>query len=233
MGPLLAALALLAATRMPPVKQQLLANTQRLMDAVASGDKAVWSELLDDAFVVTDENGAVMMKKELVDGMRPLPAGYSGSIKVMDGKVRLFGDTAVVTYRDFEDETVFGQKIHADYLATDTWVKRGGKWRLVASQVMVVPQPRRSPPSTRRCSTPISAVTSSPDVFYSVTREGSTLFGQRTGRGKEELVPARDDTFFRKGTWRGEKIFVPDASGHVTQLLDRRDNNDIVSKRID
>jgi hypothetical protein len=40
-----------------------------------------------------------------------------------------------------------------------------------------------------------------------------------------------ENTFFPKGTVRGEKIFVRDASGRVTSMLDRRENNDLVWKR--
>ena len=70
-----------------------------------------------------------------------------------------------------------------------------------------------------------------PGVTYVVSREGDVLIGQRSGRPREELVAAGDATFFRKGTVRGEKIFVRDPSGRVTSMLDRRDNNDLVWKR--
>jgi len=56
--------------------------------------------------------------------------------------------------------------------------------------------------------------------------------GQRTGRDKQELLPADVNTYFVKGTIRGEKVFVRDAGGHVTVMLDRRENNDLVWKRI-
>ncbi|MEW6738001.1 MAG: hypothetical protein AB1489_42380, partial [Acidobacteriota bacterium] len=71
-----------------------------------------------------------------------------------------------------------------------------------------------------------------PSVTYTVIREGDKLIGQRTGRSKEELLPANETTFFRKGTVRGEKIFVKDEKGRVVQMIDRRDNNDLVWKKI-
>jgi len=46
------------------------------------------------------------------------------------------------------------------------------------------------------------------------------------------LLPADENTFFPKGTVRGEKVFVRDATDRVTHLLDRRENNDLVWKKV-
>jgi hypothetical protein len=71
-----------------------------------------------------------------------------------------------------------------------------------------------------------------PDVSYAITREGDKLFGQRTGRAKEELLPLAADVLYRKGVWRGEKVFERDAQGKVIRLLERRENNDLVWKKV-
>jgi len=46
------------------------------------------------------------------------------------------------------------------------------------------------------------------------------------------VFPADVNTYFVKGSVRGEKVFVRDAGGRVTMMLDRRENNDLVWKRI-
>lgn len=71
-----------------------------------------------------------------------------------------------------------------------------------------------------------------PEVIYTITREGDKLFGQRTGRAKEELLPLCVDIFYRKGTWRGEKVFQRDGQRRVVTMLDRRENNDLIWKRV-
>lgn len=38
--------------------------------------------------------------------------------------------------------------------------------------------------------------------------------------------------FYRKGVWRGEKVFARDAQGRVVKLLDRRENNDLVWRKV-
>ena len=71
-----------------------------------------------------------------------------------------------------------------------------------------------------------------PQVTYTVTREGDRLFGQRSGRAKEELLPLCTDMFYRRGVWRGEKVFERGAQGRVVRMLDRRENNDLVWEKV-
>jgi hypothetical protein len=65
-----------------------------------------------------------------------------------------------------------------------------------------------------------------------VTRNGSQLTVQR-GSGKPyALLPESPDLFFRPGA-EGRKLFHRDASGLVDRLIDRRNNEDLVWKRIE
>jgi hypothetical protein len=132
-----------------------------------------------------------------------------------------------------EEEFIFGQKLAPIYLVTDTYFKRNGRWQMIASHVIVMPRERTpvalNPEAYKSIPGQYELTT---DVIYNITIEGSKLMGQRTGRNKEELLPADVNTFFRKGTIRGEKVFVRDASGRVTAMLDRRENNDLSWKKI-
>ncbi len=51
-----------------------------------------------------------------------------------DMKVRVFGDTAVVTGTDDEITMEDGKKSSGHYVWTDVFVKRNGQWLAVASQ---------------------------------------------------------------------------------------------------
>jgi ketosteroid isomerase-like protein len=224
-----------------PVKPQSQAEAeaeikriaQELLDAIAPGDKAVWERYLDDAFVMTDEEGNVSTRKAFLDALRPLPQGFSGSIQLSDPVVRLSGDVAILTHLDLEEETIFGQELHARFRSTDTYVRRDGRWKLLASQVMVIPDERKTAAvDPALYDDYVGLYQLSPTVRYQVTREGNRLFGQRTGRQKEELLPESETSFFLPGTWRGVKIFARDASGRVTHIIDRRDNRDLVWKRV-
>jgi ketosteroid isomerase-like protein len=56
------------------------------------------------------------------------------SMEVSDLKVRAYGNAAVATGVNTLKGTYKGQDISAKYRFTDTWVKRNGKWQVVASQ---------------------------------------------------------------------------------------------------
>jgi len=46
-------------------------SEQSLMDAIASGDKAVWDRILDPSCILTSEEGQVMTREQFLAGLRP------------------------------------------------------------------------------------------------------------------------------------------------------------------
>ncbi|HZS08039.1 MAG TPA: DUF4440 domain-containing protein [Blastocatellia bacterium] len=214
-------------------ERELVRIAQALLDAVASGDKAVWEKHVADDLIYTDENWRILTKKQLLDSLAPLPKGYSGSIRVADVRSRINGDAAVLSYRVLEEEQIFGQKISPMYLVTDTYFRRNGRWQMIASHVIVRPSERKPVAlNPKTCQAIVGEYELTGGVTYTITLEDDRLTGQRTGRAKEELLPADEYTFFPRGTIRGEKVFARDASGRVTHMLDRRENNDLVWKRV-
>jgi ketosteroid isomerase-like protein len=233
---LVAVLSLLPGTASPAADPRVAAElkraTQELMSAVAPGNWAVWEKYADDAVLYTAEDGRILTKAQLKEEFQPLPTGFSGTIDVVSSDVRQYGDTAVVGNEIQEHETVFGQKIEAGYHSTDTWIRRGGKWRLVASQVLVrLQDPAAAPVDPKIFDAYVGRYDLSPSVSYTVTREGDKLFGQRTGRVKGALLPETENVFFTPGAPRTRKIFVRDANGPVTKMIDRRDGRDLVWTR--
>jgi len=213
--------------------EQLKRATQELLDAIAPGDLEVWRKYLAEGCIYTDEEGNVKTKQDLLKELKPLPKGYIGSIKMGEPKVMAQENVIVLSHRDREELELYGQKLITWFHSTDTWAKsQDGQWRLVATQVMAIPNERKPiAVGPKKLDEYIGQYQLAPDVIYTVTREGDKLFGQRTGRAKEELLPLYVDTFYRKGAWRGEKVFERDAKGRVVRLLDRRENNDLVWKK--
>ena len=213
-------------------EKELVRIAQELFDAIAIGNKAVWEKHVAPDVIYTDENWKILTKKDLVDSLAPLPKGYSGSIRMANVQSRSNGDAAVLSYRALEEETIFGQKVTPIYLVTDTYFKRNGQWQMVASHISVLPSERKSVPvNAKRLESIVGEYELSPGNTYTITLEENKLMGQRSGRAKEELLAADEHTFFPKGSVRGEKVFVQDASGRP-QMLDRRENNDLVWKKV-
>src|SRR5215510_14597226 len=213
--------------------EQLKRATQELLDAVAPGDVAVWRKYLAEDCIYADEEGNVKTKQDLLNELRPLPKGYLGSIKMGEPKVLAQENVIVLSHRDCEELELYGQKLVTYFHSTDTWAKsQDGQWRLVAAQVMAIPSERKPiAVGPKKLDEYVGQYQLAPDVIYTVTREGDKLFGQRTGRAKEELLPLCADTFYRKGVWRGEKVFERDDKGRIVRMLDRRENNDLVWKK--
>jgi hypothetical protein len=143
-------------------------------------------------------------------------------------------NVVVLSHRDREELELYGQKIVTYFHMTNTWARqKDGRWRLVATQVMAIPNERKPAAiDPKSLGAYVGQYRIAPQVTYTITREGDQLFGQRTGRGREELLPLCADVFYRKGVWRGEKVFERDARGQVVRMLDRRENNDLVWERV-
>jgi aromatic ring-opening dioxygenase catalytic subunit (LigB family) len=63
-------------------QDELLRRTQELVNSVAVGDQAPWKKYFAEDSMYFDEKGRNMNKAALVADIVPLPAGYSGSIKI-------------------------------------------------------------------------------------------------------------------------------------------------------
>ena len=77
---LVAAVLLPLALRVPPPEDTaklLERQTQELLDAINFGPSAVWEAYLDPGAIYVDESGVVLSKKEMVEGIRPLPEAVS------------------------------------------------------------------------------------------------------------------------------------------------------------
>jgi ketosteroid isomerase-like protein len=68
------------------------------------------------------------------------------SFKLVDMRVRSYGNVAVATGHSALTGDAMGQNIDGTYAFTDTWVMRDGKWWAVASQVAKVMG--NAPPAT-------------------------------------------------------------------------------------
>jgi hypothetical protein len=210
-------------------------QTQEMMDAVASGGRDVWDRYLLPDMVYTAEDGQTKTKAQLLDEIQPLPKDIWGKLKVAEFKVveRFDSNAVIATYVAEEDEGYFGQTIHARYRSTDTWLRTKEGFKLLASQVLAL---RDDPPSialpAARLDEYVGVYALTPEVKYTITREGDGLVGVRTGRKPDALKVETPDGFFVPGQPRLRKIFQRDANGRITGFVERRETWDVLWKRI-
>ena len=230
------ATALAHAADAPITQEELVRRTQELYDAIVPGDQAPWKKYFADDCIFSDEKGRTFDKPKLIADITPLPAGYSGSIKVNNVQSRIINDTAVLSYDLDETETIFGQNLTAHYHVTDTWLRRSGEWKIIASQAhRYYEDPAIGKIDPKKFGDFVGVYELAPDQTRLVTAESGNLFVERKGKKeqlnkKEELFPETSDLFFRKGV-EGRILFRYDAHGKVDALIDRRNNEDVVWRK--
>jgi hypothetical protein len=173
-----------------------------------------------------------MDKKALLDDLQPLPAGYSGVIKVVHPHVTFAPGVAALAYDLDETETIFGQELHARYHAVDTWLYRAGKWQIAASQTMrYYEDPAAGSTDPAHLDDFAGVYELAPGSRRTVTHLGPDIYLQRGSGAKVKLLPESGDLFFRAGV-EGRILFHRNASGKVDALYDRRNNEDVIWRKL-
>jgi hypothetical protein len=221
------AFTLACAADVPITQDELVRRTQELYDAIVPGNQAPWKKYFADDCIFADEKGRILDKPKLIADIKPMPAGYSGTIKIENPQSRIIGDTAILSYDAKETETIFGQNLKARYHVTDTWLRRNGNWQIIASQGhRYYEDPAVGKADPKKFADYIGTYELGPGQKRSVIAEGDKLFVERNGK-KEQLFPETSEIFFRKGI-EGRILFHYDANGKVDGLIDRRNNEDVV-----
>jgi Domain of unknown function (DUF4440)/Domain of unknown function (DUF3471) len=230
---LFAAAALSLAAETEKITQdELVRRTQELFNAVAVGNQMPWKQYFADDAVYFDEKGRGMDKTALVADVTPLPTGYSGSIKLVKAQSRIIGQIAILTYDLDETETIYGQDLTARYHGTDTWIFREGRWQIVAGQMLrYYEDPAPGKVDVARLNDYTGTYELAPGITLTVSREDDKLYSKRGERPQELLAPETCDPFFRPGV-EGRRLFRRNQSGKVDALIDRRNNEDVVWKKL-
>jgi uncharacterized protein DUF4440 len=98
-----------------------------------ANDKTFYDSLLADDWTGGDSEGAWFTKPEVMKMFDDTKNNKTNSEKMSDLKVRVYGTTAVATYKDTYDAMMNGEHRATTVLSTDTFAKIGGKWKEVAS----------------------------------------------------------------------------------------------------
>jgi uncharacterized protein (TIGR02246 family) len=117
------------------VSKALQAIEQAWLNAEKNHDAAAFEELVADDWIAITPDGKSQTKDERAVEIK---ASNIESATLGNMKVRVFGDTAVVTGTDDEVTMSDGKKSTDHYVWTDVFVERNGKWLAVASQTAQV-----------------------------------------------------------------------------------------------
>ena len=123
--------------------EQELRNLERDWDtAIVRKDMTALNRILDDDFVYIDSVGGVNPKAALIQGIKDSDATIE-PFETTDVRVRIYGDTGILTGRFTQKATYNGQTFSGQFRYTDVYVKQGGAWRAVSAHASRIPDEKK------------------------------------------------------------------------------------------
>ncbi len=107
-------------------------------NAVLNNDVSVFEKLLADDYLGVTANGTLETKADAV-AMRRAGTVRISELQPSDTKVRVYGDTAVVTSRVELAGTNGDRDISGTYRYTRVYNKRSGSWKIVSFEASRIP----------------------------------------------------------------------------------------------
>lgn len=105
------------------VEDKLIQLDRAWTFAELKGDKKAVAEIVADDYTGTTQRGEIEDKTKYLASVVP----NADMVRADDYKIRIFGNTAIMTHRS----TVQGDR-NIQFRSTHVWMKRKGKWQIVA-----------------------------------------------------------------------------------------------------
>ncbi len=112
-------------------EQEVRQLEQQLRNASLKGDASFFDRVWDEEYSRTNSIGAVLDRKEALEDYNSGDLKYD-RLDFDDVRIRVFGDTAIVTARATIKGRYEDTKLEGAYRHTRVWVKRPGGWKVVA-----------------------------------------------------------------------------------------------------
>jgi len=123
-------------------------DRQWIIEAYSSSDRADFDRIVADDFLITAGNGKVLtkaekragVKKDYTDPATSSSPDYTFKIEPTSHNVRIYDKTAVSHGFIIEKYVWKGTPINSRVYFTNVYVKRKGKWQVVAAQFTNIKQ---------------------------------------------------------------------------------------------
>ena len=124
----------LAQSRAEPDVMTVITNLENdAVKADLAGNSAFYQKVLAEDWTRGDSDGTFYTKSDMLKLMADAKNLKTNSEKLSELQVRVYGNTAVATYKDTYDILIMGNRRAHTITATDTFVKIGSEWKQVAS----------------------------------------------------------------------------------------------------
>src|SRR5246127_4183822 len=98
-----------------------------------AGDSSFVEKNYTENFTGGSSWGNWETKQSILADMKDSKNNKTNSEAISELSVRVYGDTAIATYRSTYDSLYHGDRRARTILSTDTFVRQNGSWKLVAS----------------------------------------------------------------------------------------------------
>ncbi|HZI88391.1 MAG TPA: DUF4440 domain-containing protein [Pyrinomonadaceae bacterium] len=210
-------------------EQKLKRLEDEWLNSYLRGDKQTFDRIVADDFTRTDESGKFATKAEERTLVQAPPASVNPSLTNQDMQVRVYGNAAIVTGR-IVSKVQGGLNFQSRF--TDTFIKRKGRWQVVARHYSRVPTERTAiNVDSKIYDAYVGQYEITPNVVLDITKEGEKLMSQATGQPQMELLPESEIEFFIKG-FTAQFVFVRDGIGRVTKLIINQEGQRVTAKKL-
>jgi uncharacterized protein (TIGR02246 family) len=119
------------------LRQEVQKLERAWLDAYEQHDTKAMDAIVADDFTITFPNGSMQNKTQILAALKsPRPAGRSIKFHTEDVQARVYGDTVILIGRVVSQYQRDGQTVSKEEQRyTDTYVKRNGRWQVVASHL--------------------------------------------------------------------------------------------------
>lgn len=114
------------------------------LDAYEQHDAKAMDTIVADDFLITFPDGGKQTKPQIMSMIkRPRNPANAQKFYTEDVQARVYGETVILTGRVVTEYNRDGKTVKEQSLYTDTYVRRNGRWQVVASHLSNVAQPQK------------------------------------------------------------------------------------------
>ncbi|MFN2492303.1 MAG: nuclear transport factor 2 family protein [Pyrinomonadaceae bacterium] len=131
------------------VEQEVRKLERAWLDAYEQHDAKAMNAIVADDFVITFPDGSMQTKPQILDSIKvpPSPGGLSLKFHTEEVQARVYGDTVILSGLVVTDYMRDGKPAKEKSRYTDTYIKRKGRWQVVASHLSHAPKPIQAHPT--------------------------------------------------------------------------------------
>jgi ketosteroid isomerase-like protein len=122
--------------------QEVKEMIAKYREALVQRDLTALEHIWADDYLFTNANGALLTKAQRLADLESGASGFE-SINTNEDEVnlRVYGDVVVVNTLITLKGRYGGQETIGEFRSIHVWVRRGGRWQLVANQITRIAQP--------------------------------------------------------------------------------------------